>query len=214
MKLAQFLRLPDASMARSGAVAATKISAAPAEFGLQSSDAVEIDGTMTAFVDAQDSLEAAELVYRAAVAAKNDARTRAEQTFSKYMQVSYAVPSVTNETLTGIGLDAKTTGPTPQPLHPPRNLTAAPRETGFVALRWQRNGNTNSTIYAIEAQLGDGPWKLITSTTRTRIEIRGFEPGVQVSFRVVAEKSGKQSEPSNEFVIYRKGGNLPLTIAA
>ncbi|MCE9560077.1 MAG: fibronectin type III domain-containing protein [Armatimonadetes bacterium] len=214
MKLSRFTRQPDYDFARTGVTATTAILASPTTYGLVSGNATQLNTTMTAYVDALDSLDTVELAYRAAVAAKNDARLVAEQTFTKWLLVSYAAPTVTNEALTGIGLDAKTTGSTPRPLTIPLNLTAAPRETGFVNLKWKRNGNTNNTVFLVEAQIEDGAWELVASTNGSKVELSGYEPGVQVSFRVVAQKSGEQSEPSNVFVIYRNGGNMNLELAA
>ena len=95
----------------------------------------------------------------------------------------------------------------------PLEFSATPTATGSVNFRWKRNGNTNSTVFTVEANSGDG-WIQVASTSKVRLTLTGYTPGIAVNFRVRASRNNQTTAPSNESGIYGEGFGSSLQIAA
>ncbi|MCE9559831.1 MAG: fibronectin type III domain-containing protein [Armatimonadetes bacterium] len=174
----------------------------------------QITAAASNYEGAYKDLIAAESAYRSAIEAKDAMKEAFGNVFSQYLTQSYGMPSVTNATLASIGLDPKTVrGPFISPTTP-LDFFVDVFSNGYAKFRWKRNGNTSSTVFIIEAKIEDGAWNLIWSGTRSKVELSGFAPGTEVSFRVYATKGDENSSPSNVVVIYSNGGSGELQIAA
>ena len=73
--------------------------------------------------------------------------------------------------------------------------------------------NTYGAVYVVETKGETGDWEQIFSTTKTRIVLNNFTPGVPAWFRIKAQRNNLWSTPSNEQAIYHSGG-MSLSLAA
>ena len=146
---------------------------------------------------------AAENFKLAATTGKLAAREDAIQTASNLVAKIYANPEVTDTMLAKIGLAQRPKYARTRPLIPVTSFFAKAFETGEVKLKWNRNGNSASVIFVVEAQTEpDGPFQYIVSTSRTRVTLRNYAPGKRVTFRVFATRTDAKSSPSNVAIIY------------
>jgi hypothetical protein len=93
------------------------------------------------------------------------------------------------------------------PLYAPTDLVAYANATeSSVSLAFNRNGNPGRTTFVVEALApGDEGWRSVLVTTRTKVKLEGFTPGVQTQFRVYAHRAGNSSGVSNVATIYGEG---------
>jgi hypothetical protein len=93
------------------------------------------------------------------------------------------------------------------PLYAPTDLIAYANATeSSVSLAFKRNGNSGRTTFVVEAwAAGDDGWRSVLVTTRTKVKLDGFTPGVATQFRVYAHRAGASSGVSNVATIYGEG---------
>lgn len=127
--------------------------------------------------------------------------------------IIYNNPGVTTAMLLEAGYSPRDTTPSTIIPFPATGLLASPFADGSVELKWARNGNPNGVIFNIEVRPEGGTWSQIATTTRAKITVNGFAPGVAKWFRVIATKNDIVALPSNEAPIY-SGEELTLEIAA
>lgn len=152
---------------------------------------------------------------KAAHEGKRADRTTLINTLNVVGAVIYNNPSVTPEMIAAAGFAVHDSGGTPVVPNQPVNLLANPFADGTVSLRWGRNGNPNGVSFLIEKREdGSSDWEFVASTTKARLTVNGFTPGVPMWFRIVATKNDLNSLPSNEAPIYPVGGTTTLSVAA
>ena len=88
----------------------------------------------------------------------------------------------------------------------PFGVVAALRPNGEVELKWDRSGNAAEVIFVVEASRDGGAWENVESTTKTRLALRGFVPGVTAHFRIRATKNGVSATVSTWATIYPEDG--------
>lgn len=83
------------------------------------------------------------------------------------------------------------------------NLIATPNANDTVHLKWNRNGNAPLTSFVIETIGNDSTqWRYVTHTTKTKITLKYFPPGVFAAFRVIAQHGDDLAGPSATDAIY------------
>ncbi|MEX2243806.1 MAG: hypothetical protein WD716_08180 [Fimbriimonadaceae bacterium] len=178
---------------------------------------------------AQDTaLAAAEALLSAGITAAENART-ASKAATQQLETARAAaleilgsvggtiyynPDVSNQMLADAGYTIHDPVPTKHSPTQPLDLTATPDAYGTVAFNFHNNGNPYPTTYIIEGRPSENvDWTTIITTTRTRLKVEGFAPGITHWFRVRASRLGQTSIPSNVAAIWEPEG-VVLEIAA
>ncbi|MCE9558456.1 MAG: fibronectin type III domain-containing protein [Armatimonadetes bacterium] len=212
--LTSFNKQPDIPYKDNSTAVSNTISGAPTTFGLTSTIATAISTAAASYETAMDNLYTAETAYRAAVADKETARLALETKWATYVPMMYANPTVTNGVLGSIGFAPKSArGPFVEPIQVTA-FTVNAINNGYAKFKWDRNGNNAATVFVLEQKSGTGDWLRVWSGTRSKVQLTGYTPGVEVFFRVFATKGEFVSEPSDTQVIYPSSGIGELSIAA
>lgn len=150
--------------------------------------------------------EEAKVIARARVGAKIAARESAEEVFRSFGAMILSNPDVGAELKGKLGMKAgRTQGP---PLTPATELSASGSSNGANILKWNRNGNTDRTLFLIEALYpGESGWQFVATTTKARCIHQDQTPGVRVIYRVTSQRGDKKSLPSGLAQVY----DLPLS---
>ena len=152
---------------------------------------VEVDQTRTAYLQATQQKEQFRNV------ANSEARS-----IVRRIQASPNVPATLKAEMNVTVREARL--PQPPPTAPTR-LVAVGFDNGQHDLRWQRGENTLVTQYVIEAKTQDSrQWSKVDVVTATKYQHAGQPPGVKITYRIIARRSGKLSPPSNEFTLYEE----------
>jgi hypothetical protein len=156
-------------------------------------------------VFAERTFEAAEAKarYHGAVAGRRDARQELLSTFGQLVNQILGSEELTEAEVREAGLNPRERrGSRIRPLRP-EELQAQPNANGTVLLHWKPGGNPYRVTYLVEVSAeGREDWKVLLTTTKTRVRVRGFAPGVERWFRVSAAHSEQTSASSNTSVIY------------
>lgn len=213
MKLTKYLSQRDTELAKAADSATTTIAGAPAVFGLTTTEANGLATRAAAFSAKLDEMKAAKLAYETLIEEKDIARAQLRSQFQSYMAQAYASLTVSDPAFVSIGLDPREPKQS-RPVRIPLNFTVEPFSNGTIVAKWKRNQNTSYTTFRLQQLSEDGVWEEIWSGATLRVELSGFTPGVEQSFRVVAAKGEETSLPSNEAQIYPRNGEEGLRVAA
>ena len=87
---------------------------------------------------------------------------------------------------------------------------------GRVVMKWSRSGNSSSAQFTVWCMTPSGGWQNVGSTSKVKITLEGFTPGVNKSFRVTSTVNNQTSPPSNVVQVYPAAGSgdVNLQIAA
>lgn len=107
-------------------------------------------------------------------------------------------PGVPDSLKVQLGIkSANPTPPSPNPV-PPIDLSSETIAGSAVRLKWNRNGNSQTTIFMLEASaFTDKDFVIVDSTTKTTIDTTFRIPSGATFFRVKAKKNDQTSDPSN-----------------
>lgn len=150
---------------------------------------------------------------KGAVSEKDKSRKTTTSTIRELAQIVKNAPGATPTILAACGL---TPGSTPGGvLGPVADVSATASANGTAVIRFNRNGNSRNTTFLLQYRLSEsGAWQWLGTTTRTRFVDGGAAPGVFKMYRVISQKAGVDSTPSNEAVIYGEGFFEDFSIAA
>ncbi|MCE9557460.1 MAG: fibronectin type III domain-containing protein [Armatimonadetes bacterium] len=169
------------------------------------------------FGDYQSSYNAAVTekgTLKSVVATKNANKKAAKALVAKYAKTWRANPAIPNSLLDALLMPNHNTQGSSTPPTTPQFLPMEVSIAGVVTLKWQRNGNNNTTIFNVEtAESLAGPWTFLDSTTKTKLDYSGT-PGTQVCFRVVAKRNGQTSSYSVPITLWGGGNGAALKVAA
>jgi hypothetical protein len=109
-----------------------------------------------------------------------------------------ARPGVPDNLKVQLGLKPADPVHTPSGPFPPLDTTVETLEVHQFRVKWNRNGNSQGTIFLIEtAILPDGPWQILGTTTKTTFDTNHSNPAGPTFFRVKAQKGDLISEAGN-----------------
>lgn len=102
------------------------------------------------------------------------------------------------------------------PVEPVACVTAMAYANGTNKIRWNRGGNTQGTNFIVEARFEHaGKWTFVGVTTKCKFEHKDQIPGQRINYRVISQRAGKQSMPSNITSVYDDySKSAPLKLAA
>jgi hypothetical protein len=183
----------------------------PARFGLDPDLAHELEASAHSFTESLGSLAAARAAYAAAAESKRARRRVLLSVLSRAAKRILEEPGLSDADILETGLRPPEETRSRVRPHKPQNLYARPSVDGEVELNWSRGDNAYGVTYLIEAQRADEPWRLVLATTKTRIKLRGFAPGIKTAFRVTATHNETFSIPCATVFIYP---NNPALAAA
>lgn len=217
MTLSELIRLNDHSLSAKLTYIAAKAVSDPAEYGFTAPEAASLEAVAETFASSLTDWEAAKGSYDEASEAKANERQGAIDAFTQLLNLMYATPSVTPEAISSLTLTPRSGTRTPVVPVTPTDFIATPFADGTVELKWNRNGNKYGVVFEVETASADQTdWHIGLSTTKTKLRVGGFAPGVPAWFRVRASKNGLSSEFSFNSGIYIPApeGSGSLEVAA
>ncbi|MEQ1823682.1 MAG: hypothetical protein ABL949_14330 [Fimbriimonadaceae bacterium] len=174
-----------------------------AELGLSPADLAALGEVSSGCVQASTNLERARAAYHGAVATKRIAFEGAEATYRRFAKQFMANPALPVSVLSALGFGV--TPPQTSSVTTPRDLAATGFSNGQNRLVWNRSGNSKATVFLIEALFGgSSEWIQVGATTKSKFDHAGHIPGVQVIYRVRAQRANAISSPSNTAILYAK----------
>ncbi len=153
------------------------------------------------FTTAYNANRSAKANAKGKAAAKRTSRTSSEALFRATAKVITANPDISDDLKAELGLNVAP--PPATPVVPVADLAVSGFANGDNKLVWKRNGNTKTTSFLIQAKYGSSnTWTLVAATNTIRYTHSGQTPGLQVIYRVISQRGGVQSSPSNEAIVY------------
>jgi hypothetical protein len=176
--------------------------------GITTAQMLQINQDKTTFQTALADVSAAKNTLKTNVTGKRTARQKAEDDVRALAKLIQGNPNATPTIKSALGLNP---GNTPRehtlPVTP-TVVTATAASNGVNTLRWHRNGNKPTTVFIVEAQIGDSTaWVQAGSTLKTTLALPGNVPGQRVNYRVIASRNERTSAPSETITVY--GTNRP-----
>jgi len=95
------------------------------------------------------------------------------------------------------------------------DVTVLGCDDGVNKLKWNRNGNTGSTLFLIESKLpSQSAWILVGAVTKTSFNHENQVPGQTRLYRIISSRAGITSAPTAPVIVYGEMGDTTLSIAA
>ncbi|MBL8061089.1 MAG: fibronectin type III domain-containing protein [Chthonomonas sp.] len=145
---------------------------------------------------------AAEANSRAMAAAKNALRDEVLETLRQVSRYVYADPDVDNALLNKAGFSPRPEFGRRTSPKEVTDLVAEAHSNGSVTLKWNRSGNSRSALFKVWAKGLAGPWVNVGATTKLKITLENFTPGVSKVFYVTATVNNQTSLASTYASIY------------
>ncbi len=163
------------------------------ELGVSSDELTELQAIFSELDTLHSEVFEQKLVLAKAVIEKDEAKQRAKDIIAHYAQSFRAKPSIPDSLLANLDI----------PVHKPAKVRSSPKAPselqinsdvlGNVCVRWNRNGNSSSTIFTVEISPdGVNSWQIFTATNKTSAKIKAI-PGQEIWFRVNASRNNKSS---------------------
>lgn len=190
----------------------TVAAANPGPLGLDPAEPTQITTAKSNFQTALSDKVAAAAATLATTSSKNQTRVAALATIRVFVNGWYAAGNVSDDLLLQLGIVPHDEGGSTVPVFVPSNLICNPRNV-TNKLQWGRAGNAEGTNFVIEHMQPGGEWVYLDSTTKVRYNVADAVPGVQVSYRVYAERGSDKSGYSNVVTADSGGGGQQLLAA-
>lgn len=159
-----------------------------------------VRSTITTDITDQATKQAAA---KAATSKLGQTRKNADKLVSLVKRTMKANAGFTSDKYVDLGFDADDLTLTVSVPQTPLDLSVKGFSNGTNELKYKRNGNKATTIFIIEAKIGDAAnYSIIGTTTKTNFRHTGQKPGLKILYRVRAQNADQYSEYSNEAVIY------------
>lgn len=201
--LTQLNGLSDAQLSDLLTAIAATISGGPTTFGLSAGNATAMTNAAENFGSALLDWNAAKAAADTAKLSKDTFRDESLATFRTYLNLMYATPTVSEISVSSLGLAPRSTERNPVVPEQPVDLVATPFADGTVKLTWGSGGNKYGVVYEVERAGTDATdWTTAFSTTKRSVTLPDAAPGVIQFFRVSATKNGLRSQPSFTEGIY------------
>lgn len=175
-----------------------------ATLGLGDPEQSQIISARTAYTTAVVDYIAAHDAAKAATNAKNGAYADAFALVQQWSNQWQANPEISDQLKLELGLNIRDTTPSPRPVFGVTNLSGSGNSVGTVKLRWSRNGNLPGCNFVVQSRPVGGEWSFSTVTTKTRLSLTG-QALTPTEYRVLVERRGIVSEPSDAVVVYGAG---------
>lgn len=168
----------------------------------------EISTAQTTYANSVSAMTAAHDAAKAATNTKNDAYGAAFALVQLWANQWQADPSVPQELILELGLNIRDTTHGPRPIFAVTDVVASGNAVGTVRMKWNRGANLSGCNFIVQSRpVGGTEWTFVTVTTKTRLAIGGL-PITATEMRVLTERRGILSEPSESTVVYGEIGGF------
>lgn len=199
-------RLSDLALSAAATQAHTVINGNILGYGVTPAQMTLLNTNKNALAAASTDLIAKKDAYEAALLTRDNSRVATIGSLANIGGTIYNNSTVTNVMLAAAGYAVyDSSGTTIIPVTP-IDLLANPDAEGSVKLSWKRNGNPQGVVFVIEQSPDGEAWSQVFSTTKARVTLSGFTPGVEFWFRVRATKNDIVTLPSVPAGIWAPGG--------
>lgn len=181
-----------------------------ATLGLTVPEQDALTGANDQYVSDVSAFIAAHDLAKGSTNTKNAAYSTAFALVQQYSNEWQANPAIGDALKLSLGLQIRDTTPSPRPIFAVADLSGSGNSVGTVKLRWSRNGNLPGCNFFVQGRVDGGAWTIVTATTRSRIAL-GSQAILPTEYRVVTERRGIFSEPSDSVVVYAEGGAFTMT---
>lgn len=180
--------------------------------GLSPTEVTTIEGYSTTFNGAMNNVAQTKASFQGAVSGKNANRRTITTAVRALAREFKANPAISAELLRQLGIVSDNSA---GPVRTVTGLTATGCSNGVNELKWNRNGNSPVTSFVIEYALGlSNDWNFAGVTTKTTFDHENQTPGVFLRYRVISNRAGQTSAPSDPVSIYTNGNDGALSLAA
>jgi hypothetical protein len=170
------------------------------ELGLSPGRLQELQDEVTQYELALDQYTSQIFAARGATATKNLKREQIVRRVRAYTREFKAKPDLSPGDLGLLGVVKTQPG---QPLQMVTKLVIAPSADGTNLIKWDRNGNSQTTNFIIECSAGGASdYRFVGSTTKTRFKHENQTPGRPLWYRVISARAGKTSPPCPHVPVY------------
>ncbi len=167
----------------------------PAEYGTDAAELADLRAFAQTVLGAEDEKDASKDVYESKVTAAGVAEKALENAWRPARRDAYNTAD--DEELREVGLDPHREPSRTTPLAP-TNLQVVASADGTNRLFWRAGDDVSSTLYDIEAQIGDNPnFVLVYTTGARKFDHKNQTPGVKITYRISARRRGISSGFSN-----------------
>ena len=139
---------------------------------------------------------------QSAIEAKNQYKDAIEDTVRAMVRQVQAKPGVPDSLKAQLKISIPS--PTPAPTEPvaPKDLTVEMSSGGTCLLKWNRNSNSDRTIFVIEtSNSAEKDWVFVCNSTKVSCEVKLSHPLGSNYYRVKAQRGHNVSKESNLVVI-------------
>ena len=167
-----------------------------------------ITTAQTNYANSVSAMTAAHDAAKAATNTKNEAYAAAFALVQQWANQWQADPAVSQELILELGLNIRDTTPSPRPIFAVTDVVASGNAVGTVRMKWNRGANLPGCNFIVQSRpVGGTEWSFVTVTTKTRLAI-GALPITATEMRVITERRGILSEPSESTVVYGEVGGF------
>jgi hypothetical protein len=182
--------------------------------GLTTQEITALNASFDQFRLSFDAATAAKAAQKSATSTKNVNKQASKKLIAQYAQEWRSNPAIPDSVLDLLNVPNHQTQGTRTPPTQPLNLRLTIGSTGVNSLAWDRNGNTQGTIFNIEsASSANGPWTTFDMTTKAKLTFN-WPVGQTVWFRVNAKRNGQTSANSQVITLWAAGSAETLALAA
>ncbi|MCX6153094.1 MAG: fibronectin type III domain-containing protein [Candidatus Kapabacteria bacterium] len=177
-----------------------------ATLGMSTTIITNLTTLKSAFATNFTAAEAKQLEAKAATENKNLAKKAVINEIRVNVKQIQAKPGVPANLKAQLGITVPGSQPAPPGPVPPLALVALAQSNGINSLNWNRNGNTQNTLFIIEYRHAvTQPWQMAGTTLKATFDHLNQTPGYTLYYQVKAQRNEMTSPPSNEVIVYAEG---------
>lgn len=170
--------------------------------GLVATDITTLRTKQTDFSTGLNNAIAKQAEAKAATDNKNIKKSALTDNIRMLARQIQAKPGVPDNLKVQLGIKNANIPPSPSVPLIPIDLTLETISGGITRLKWGRGGNSQGTIFVVEAsEKPDINFIIIDSTTKTTLDTSFNASAVATYFRVRAKKNDQTSDPSNVVMV-------------
>lgn len=182
------------------------------ELGLDATELGTLDTQTLSYETNLTSVTAAKAELKSVVSSKNTAKSTVVGNVRALVREFKSNPAISSGILNALGVIGQ---PDSGPVVTVNGVTVLGCDDGVNKLKWNRNGNTASTLFIVETKLpNQSTWIIAGAVTKTSFNHEDQTPGQTRLYRITSSRAGVNSAPSAPVIVYGDTGNAPLSIAA
>ena len=173
-----------------------------AALGLKETDIAALKANNTLYAEKLSIAIAKQAESKSATEEKNIQKELVTDQIRSLTRQIQAHPGVSDGLKAQLGINVPSPTPAPTAPNPPKDLSAEMTAGGLCLMKWNRNSNSYSTTFIIEAgNKTTDKWEIIGTSTKSQYEAKLPNTLGNNLFRVKAQKGTNISEASNVILI-------------